>query len=185
MKDREQGRAALSAEGGGYVTTHDDEEAEDGRRDRRLLHEVQARPRPTGSSRWSGDAVKKVECKTCNSHHLYRRPKTERDAAHARMAKRAEDRKAAGGGARPRRRERRTPSRSAPSASRRRAWEHAIAGQPSARLQGLPHHAGCSGTGELIRHPKFGDGVVARVIDRGKVEILFKDGPRTMAHGQA
>ena len=38
--------------------------------------------------------------------------------------------------------------------------------------------------GELIRHPKFGDGVVARVIDRGKVEILFKDGPRTMAHGQ-
>ena len=30
-----------------------------------------------------GDAVKKVECKTCGSHHLYRRPKTERDARHA------------------------------------------------------------------------------------------------------
>ena len=47
-----------------------------------------------------GDAVKKVECKTCNSHHLYRRPKSERDAAHARLAKRAEDRKTAstGGG---------------------------------------------------------------------------------------
>jgi len=43
-----------------------------------------------------GDAVKKVECKTCGSHHLYRRPKTERDAAEARMLKRAEERKAAG-----------------------------------------------------------------------------------------
>ncbi|HLM74940.1 MAG TPA: hypothetical protein VK459_19660, partial [Polyangiaceae bacterium] len=26
-----------------------------------------------------GDSVKKVECKTCGSHHLYRRPKSERD----------------------------------------------------------------------------------------------------------
>ena len=26
--------------------------------------------------------------------------------------------------------------------------------------------------------------VVAKVIDRGKIEILFKDGSRTMAHGQ-
>ena len=39
-----------------------------------------------------GEAVKKVECKTCGSHHLYRRPKTERDAATARLEKRASDR---------------------------------------------------------------------------------------------
>jgi hypothetical protein len=35
-----------------------------------------------------------------------------------------------------------------------------------------------------VRHSKFGDGFVVRVIDRGKIEILFQDGPRTMAHGQ-
>ena len=39
------------------------------------------------------------------------------------------------------------------------------------------------GQGDLVKHPKFGDGVVARVIDGSKVEILFKDGPRTMAQG--
>jgi hypothetical protein len=131
-----------------------------------------------------GDAVKKVECKTCNSHHLYRRPKTERDAAAARMVKRAEDRKAAavagGGGSK--------AAREAHAAKAERdataAWEHAIAGQPSSAFKAYRITL-TLGLGELIRHPKFGDGVVARVIDRGKVEVLFKDGSRTMAHGQA
>jgi hypothetical protein len=37
--------------------------------------------------------------------------------------------------------------------------------------------------GDLIRHKKFGDGVVTRVIDVGKVEVLFRDEPRMLAHG--
>ena len=127
-----------------------------------------------------GDAVKKVECKTCNSHHLYRRPKTERDAAHARLVKRAEDRKAASPtagtkverAARAERAERDQVS----------AWEHAIAGKPSSAFTAyrISLHFG---PGDLVKHPKFGDGVVAKVIDQSKVEILFKDGPRTMAQG--
>ena len=63
-------------------------------------------------------------------------------------------------------------------------WEQAIAGKPATAFK--PYRiSNVLGAGELVRHPKFGDGVVARVIDRGKVEVLFKDGPRTMAHGQA
>ena len=59
----------------------------------------------------------------------------------------------------------------------------ALAGQPSTAFK--PYRITLKfSQGELVRHPKFGDGVVARVIDRGKAEILFKDGPRTMAHGQ-
>jgi hypothetical protein len=132
-----------------------------------------------------GDAVKKVECKTCGSHHLYRRPKTERDAAHARMAKRAEDRKTttsagpvAGGGTKAERAAR------AERAERDQvsAWEHAIAGKPSSAF--TAYRISLSfGQGDLVKHPKFGDGVVAKVIDQSKVEILFKDGPRTMAQG--
>jgi Zn ribbon nucleic-acid-binding protein len=124
------------------------------------------------------DAVKKVECKTCGSHHLYRRPKSERDAAHARIEARAEARK--------------TTSTSTAKAAKAakvkgddstRAWERAIAGQPSSAFK--PYRITLVlGEGELVHHSKFGDGVVARVIDRGKVEILFKDGPRTMAHNQ-
>lgn len=128
-----------------------------------------------------GEAVKKVECKTCGSHHLYRRPKTERDAAHARLAKKAEDRKAAasGGGSKSARAER------AERAEREQTlvWEHAIAGQPSTAFK--PYRITLSfSAGDLIRHSKFGDGVVKRILDAGKVEILFKDGPRTMAQGQ-
>jgi Zn ribbon nucleic-acid-binding protein len=125
------------------------------------------------------NAVKKVECKTCNSHHLYRRPKTERDAAHARLAQRAEDRKAASTGtggtkaeraARAEKHEREQTS----------AWEHAIAGKPSSAFTAYRISL-TFGPGDLVRHSKFGDGVVARVLDQTKVEILFKDGPRTMA----
>ncbi len=45
-----------------------------------------------------GHAVKVVECQTCGTHHLYRRPKTERDAAQARTIERAEDRDLASAG---------------------------------------------------------------------------------------
>lgn len=126
-----------------------------------------------------GDTVKKVECRTCGSHHLYRKPQSERVAA-AKVGVRAvagTERKASG----------RTGERvtAAERAERERTamWEQAIAGKPSAAFK--PYRiSNVFGAGELVRHPKFGDGVVARVIDRGKVEVLFKDGPRTMAHGQ-
>jgi hypothetical protein len=39
-------------------------------------------------------------------------------------------------------------------------------------------------SGELIHHPKFGDGFVGTVLDGGKISIVFHDGARTLAHGQ-
>jgi Zn ribbon nucleic-acid-binding protein len=126
-----------------------------------------------------GDAVKKVECKTCGSHHLYRRPKTERDAADARREARAAERASAG----PRSAGERATAAAKAERLATQQWEHAIAGQPANAFKAYRISLSF-GQGELIRHPKFGDGFVSRVIDRGKVEILFKDGPRTMAHGQ-
>ena len=127
-----------------------------------------------------GDAVKRVECKTCGSHHNYRRPKSERDARMAKLEKRDEERKAAvsSGGSKAAREER------AARAEREQtsAWEHAIAGKPSSAF--VAYRISLTfGPGDLVKHPKFGDGVVAKVIDASKVEILFKDGPRTMAQG--
>src|SRR5262245_51542423 len=123
-----------------------------------------------------GDAVKKVECKTCGSHHLYRRPKTERDAATARMVKRAEERKAAGGSPAPTGGGKAARAERAEKAEREQtsAWEHAIAGQPASAFKAYRISL-TFGQGELIRHPKFGDGVVQKVIDQTKIEILFKD----------
>lgn len=136
-----------------------------------------------------GDVVKKVECKTCGSHHLYRPPKSERDRAVAAKAAAREAREAG----------RPAPSASSSSSSRAgrsgssasaRAerdlvaiWERSIAGQPSTAFKPYRITLVLS-VGELVRHSKFGDGVVARVLDAGKVEILFKDGLKMMAHGQ-
>ena len=128
-----------------------------------------------------GDAVKKVECKTCGSHHLYRRPKTERDAATARMVKRAEDRKAAASPTSGTKAERVARAERA-EREHTSAWEHAIAGKPTSAFTAYRISL-TFGPGDLVKHPKFGDGVVAKVIDQSKVEILFKDGPRTMAQG--
>lgn len=36
--------------------------------------------------------------------------------------------------------------------------------------------------GDLVRHKVFGDGVVVRVVDEKKIEVLFKDEARTLAH---
>jgi len=133
-----------------------------------------------------GDEVKKVECKTCGSHHLYRRPKSEKLSPIAAKVKASATSSSsttrADGG------ERKTASARATAAAQRERdqtsqWEHAIAGQPMSAFKAYRVTL-TLGQGELVRHPKFGDGVVARVIDRGKVEILFKDGPKTMAHGQ-
>ncbi|WP_437616759.1 hypothetical protein WMF20_22775 [Sorangium sp. So ce834] len=132
-----------------------------------------------------GDVVKKVECKTCMSHHLYRQPKSERESrAAARAASRSsgEPRAASSASTRGGGVERLTAAQRA-ERDQTLAWERAIAGKPSGAFK--PYRTTLTfGEGELIHHSKFGDGVVAKVIDRGKIEILFKDGPRTMAHGQ-
>lgn len=133
-----------------------------------------------------GETIKKVECRTCGSHHLYRRPQTERDAAHAKAAERRAER--ATGSSTPSKAKGATKGGRVTAAQQRERdqtamWEHAIAGKPATAFK--PYRISLSfDPGELVRHPKFGDGVVARVIDRGKVEVLFKDGPRTMAQGQ-
>ncbi|MEO6776574.1 MAG: hypothetical protein ABI467_26765 [Kofleriaceae bacterium] len=37
---------------------------------------------------------------------------------------------------------------------------------------------------ELLVHPKLGTGVVTRVVDANKIEVLFREGLRTLVHGR-
>ncbi len=62
-------------------------------------------------------------------------------------------------------------------------WEARIAGQPVTAFSRYSMVKKYS-PGELVHHPKFGDGFVATVLDSGKVSIVFKDGAKTLAHGQ-
>ena len=36
--------------------------------------------------------------------------------------------------------------------------------------------------GDLVNHPKFGNGIVTKVLESSKVEILFAEGSRVLLH---
>lgn len=120
----------------------------------------------------------RVECSTCMSHHNFR-------------ARAPGDKAPSTGG---------TSSRASSSASsgpksvrgptkaqqaildRERTWEKSIAGKGVHEFR--PYRVSeIFNEGDLIRHSKFGDGVVTRLLEGKKVEILFKDDARTLAHG--
>lgn len=63
-------------------------------------------------------------------------------------------------------------------------WETAIAGRGVMEFK--PYTVAASfREGDLVRHKKFGDGVVTRVIDSHKVEVLFRDEAKTLAQGMS
>ena len=112
-----------------------------------------------------------VECLTCRSQHLWR--------AHAPGDKPAASIARARSSASPTSVARTTR---APAARHEHQWEKAIAGR------GMTDFKAYSVTekfteGDLLRHKKFGDGVVTRIIDSHKVEVLFRDEARTLVQG--
>lgn len=126
-----------------------------------------------------GEAPKRVECQTCGSQHNYRAPRTNHPSVERRAgssaAKPAKPAKTAG---------QRAAEKVRVEAERVNDWESRIAGQA---LDAFTRY-GIDKTykqGELIAHKKFGEGYVLEVLDEGKVVIMFRDGPRTLAHGQS
>ena len=78
----------------------------------------------------------------------------------------------------------RTVSKTTRVGARTSEWEARIAGQPVTAFTRYTMSKTYN-AGELVHHPKFGDGFVAVVLEGGKISIVFKDGARTLAHGQA
>jgi hypothetical protein len=122
-----------------------------------------------------GDAPKRVECQTCGSQHNYRAPKSEtRSAAKRQTAT----------GAKPRTAGVRAAEKARLEAERVNDWESKIAGQAIDAFTRYSIDKSYR-AGELIAHKKFGEGFVVEVLDDNKVSIMFRDGPRTLAHGQS
>jgi hypothetical protein len=119
-----------------------------------------------------GPRPARVECETCHSQHNYR----ERAPGEApvRVAR-------AGGASGPR--PARVSSVSKLEQERRereQSWERAVTGKLLSDFTKYNVKASFK-VGDLVKHSKFGDGVVTRVIDAHKVEVLFRDEPRTLA----
>jgi hypothetical protein len=118
-----------------------------------------------------------VECLTCRGQHIWRAgapgASTDRPAGGSERPARA-----ASSGAGPK------SQRVTPAMRHEQTWEKAIAGRGVNEFK--PYNTG--GTfreGDLLRHKKFGDGVVTRVVDAGKVEVLFRDEAKTLAQGMS
>lgn len=122
-----------------------------------------------------GPKIARVECRTCGGHHNYRRPKS----APASVA-RTERSPAKGSAPRPPAMSMRKAAAHEAERQRESTWEKAVLGKPVTSFRAYRASQTFS-SGDLIRHGKFGDGYIVRIIDRQKVEVMFKDGPRTLA----
>ena len=111
-----------------------------------------------------------VECLTCRTQHLWRP-----------SAPGAAPRAQAGGATASRGSK---PGRATSPTRHVQDWEQAVSGRGVREFKDYSV-AGTFEKGDLLRHKKFGDGVVTRVIDAQKVEVLFRDDVRTLAHGLA
>jgi len=121
-----------------------------------------------------GDTVKRVECLTCRGQHNYR-PPPEKKPAKKKRASKASGTTRTGKG-------RITLAEKARMAERE-LWESAIMGRAATDFTSYKMTLTLEG-GQLIRHKKFGDGVVAEVVEDGKVQILFESGTKTLVHGR-
>jgi hypothetical protein len=126
----------------------------------------------------SGTPVR-VECSTCSSHHNYR-PRAPGDKVVASTSTRSASSGASS--AAPRSTRGSVAKAQQAALEREKSWEKATLGKTSSEFKNYRVDETFT-EGELVRHKKFGDGVVTRILDAKKIEILFRDEARTLAQG--
>lgn len=115
----------------------------------------------------------RVECETCHSQHNWReRAPGDAPVREPRMV---------GSSSGPRApRQSHVTKLEQERRDREQSWEKAVTGKMVGDFVKYNVKAQFK-VGDLVKHPKFGDGVVTQVIDKNKVEILFRDEPRRLA----
>ncbi|MDB4952673.1 MAG: hypothetical protein JWO36_242 [Myxococcales bacterium] len=68
--------------------------------------------------------------------------------------------------------------------ARERKWQKAVSGRPEGEL--INYAASRSyAPDELVNHPTLGAGIVVRLVEGSKIEVLFRDGPKTLVHARS
>jgi len=119
-----------------------------------LAHTIQA---------MSDGTIEKVVCKTCNGKHKYRPnpPKSRTKKASTSATKK--------------------------KATRRRKkdpaviWEEALEGKDMSQPKTYAMDAVFT-EDDILEHPTFGVGLITEVRAEGKMEVLFKDGPKLLVY---
>ncbi|MBT3585257.1 MAG: hypothetical protein HN509_10130 [Halobacteriovoraceae bacterium] len=104
----------------------------------------------------------KVECKTCGNTHAYKDPS------------KVKAKKSQTGGTK--------RAKSATKQSISDLWLVAV-NQASSKSQPYSIRA-CFKLGDIIDHPKFGPGVIERLIDADKIEVIFRHEIKTLMHNK-
>lgn len=114
-----------------------------------------------------GDTIKRVHCNTCKSQHAYRAfPPGE--GPKPRSTRSADDRPRRASGA---------------GLARASDYEAYLEGRDVSQARRYSPKLSFQ-QGEIVNHPTFGVGVVTGLKDGGKVEILFREGPKVLIHGR-
>jgi hypothetical protein len=111
----------------------------------------------------SGDKITRVHCNTCKTQHAYR-PKPPAKAATRK------GRSASGSGSR------------AADNTPQQEFDAMMRGKNPASAKRYVL-ADRFSSGDVIKHPQFGLGVVRNVKDHDKIEVVFTDAQRTLVHG--
>lgn len=117
----------------------------------------------------------RVECLTCRAQHLWRAGAPGESPASSGSGSERVRAPSSASASRPGR---------AVAQRHEQQWEKAIAGHGVHEFKAYDVAANFK-EGDLVRHKKFGDGLVTRVIDSHKVEVLFRDEARTLAQAMS
>lgn len=110
----------------------------------------------------SGDKVKKVLCKTCQKEHVYKAPKKGKKAPAKRKAAAKKPKKKVI-----------TPFEE---------WEKAMEQATEAPIKPYTQD-GSFGDGEKVDHSTFGQGLITKLIQPNKMEVIFEEGTKFMIRG--
>lgn len=114
---------------------------------------------------------KRVECQTCRTQHNYRAPKGAKDPIPKGEDVPGTTKKA--GAATPR----------AKANAKVSEWDRRVLGQTDTSFRAYSPRTTFRAD-ELLRHSKFGDGFVSEVNADGKINVVFRDGAKTLVHGR-
>ncbi len=122
---------------------------------------------------------KRVVCLTCGAEHNYRAPRNEKKAStgvHVRSNKTESKRPAAPqtGGVR-------AAAKAKTEHQRYEGWATKTLGKAVDAFTRYSMERTFR-VGELVMHPKFGEGYVDQVMEGGKVNVMFREGAKVLAH---
>jgi uncharacterized Zn finger protein (UPF0148 family) len=110
-----------------------------------------------------GEKVKKVLCKTCNKEHVYKAPKEGKVPSKKKKTRSNSKKK---------------------TISPLEEWERAMEQAKDAPIR-VYAQDGSFREGEKVDHGSFGQGLITKLIQPNKMEVIFEEGTKLMIRGSS